>query len=87
MDPDKYVAGEQLWWDPQYTTQLTYKAVPLLRFVQFEFLSITSQEVVCLLPLRVESTNHNGSHFGMAIAMAADAAGTAVIAQLPVACG
>lgn len=63
------------WWDLEQTTWLLHKALPLLEFTRFRVLAISAQQVTGLLPLCTESTNHNGTHFGMAIGMAADTVG------------
>ena len=63
------------WWDLERTTKLLYKALPLVEFTHFRLLTISTEQVAALLPLSIESTNHNGSHFGMAIGMAADTVG------------
>ena len=68
------------WWDLERTTQLIYKAVPLLKYVHFQLRQVTTEQVIGILPLCTESTNHNGSHFGMAIGMAADAVGALLMA-------
>ncbi len=80
MDYKELMTDTESWWDPQRTMQLMYRAIPLLQYVRFQLRQVTTEQVVALLPLCTESTNHNGSHFGMAIGMAADAAAALLMA-------